>query len=70
MHGSVLRDGFVCATWRLDADDRSGVASLTIDQVAALPKRAAASVAAEGRRLLGLLAAGARTRDVRFEVLG
>jgi hypothetical protein len=66
IHGSVLHDGFLCGTWRLERNRRTDAALLTIDHVVRLPKRAQASIAAEGRRLLGLLAADSATREVRF----
>ena len=56
--GSVLVDGVVRALWRLEGDRGSGAATLVVTHTG-IPKRAAASVAAEGRRLLRLVASGA-----------
>ena len=61
-HGSLLVDGAVRAVWR--ADDQA----LVVRHAGSLSKRAAAAVAAEGRRLLRFL--GRDTRDVRLEALG
>ncbi len=63
--GSVLVDGLVRAVWRLESDRGSGRATLVVTH-AGIPKRAAASVAAEGRRLLRLVASGADGREVRL----
>jgi Winged helix DNA-binding domain len=63
--GSVLVDGALRAVWRLERDRASGRAALTVRHLG-IPKRAAASVAAEGRRLLRLLAADAGGREVRL----
>ena len=56
--GGVLHDGFLRAVWRAGDD------GLVVRHVA-LPKRAQAAVAAEGRRLLRFLES--ESRDVRFE---
>jgi Winged helix DNA-binding domain len=66
IHGTVLHDGFLCGTWRLERLERRDTAMLAVDHVVRLPKRAALSVAAEGRRLLRFLTPDATTRDVRF----
>ena len=52
IHGTVLHDGVVVATWNLQHDPRAGTATLTISLGVALPKRAVASIEAEGRRFL------------------
>lgn len=64
VHGTVLEDGALCGTWRLELEAER--ATLVVSCIVRLPKRAAAAVGAEGRRLLRLLAAGAATHDVRF----
>ena len=64
--GSVLVDGLLAAVWRLERDRGSGGTTLVVRHLA-MSKRAAASVAAEGRRLLRLMAAGAPQADVRLE---
>jgi hypothetical protein len=61
IHGTVLHDGLVRALWRVDRD--SGHATLAISH-AGLAKKAAAAVAAEGRRLLRLIAADAARHEV------
>jgi hypothetical protein len=63
--GSVLVDGAARAIWRLARDRGSGAATMTVVH-AGLPARAARPVAAEGRRLLRLLAADADEREVRL----
>jgi DNA glycosylase AlkZ-like len=64
VHGTVLHDGFVCATWRLDRGrDR---ALLVLDPVHPLPKGTTAALAAEGRRLLRFLAADADAHEVHL----
>jgi winged helix DNA-binding protein len=66
IHGSVLNDGFLCGTWRLDRDRAGGSATLVVNHLERLTKRAAAALAAEGRRLLRFVAADAAAHDVRF----
>ena len=68
--GSVLHDGFLCGTWRIDRDPSTGAATLVVSHLEALTKRAAARLAAEGRRLLRFLASDADAHDVRFERVG
>jgi hypothetical protein len=58
--GSVLHDGFLCGVWRLERP------STLVVTHTGLTKRAAASVAAEGRRLLRFLAPQSAERDVRL----
>jgi Winged helix DNA-binding domain len=69
VHGSVLADGFLLGTWRLERDRDSSAATLVVTHARRLAQRTAAAVAAEGRRLLRFLAAGAEGRDVRLEAL-
>jgi DNA glycosylase AlkZ-like len=53
VHGSVLSDGIVSGVWRIERDrDR---ATLEVECVTRLTKRAAAAVEAEGRRYLRFL---------------
>ena len=70
IHGTVLQDGYVCGTWRLERDRDSGGAMLVIDHLTPLSKRATASIAAEARRFLRFVAADADVRDVRFVAVG
>jgi hypothetical protein len=57
IHGTVLVDGTVAGVWQLEGE------RLVVSH-APLPKRAAASLAAEGRRFLRFLAT--RARDIRL----
>jgi hypothetical protein len=61
--GTVLEDGVVCGTWRVERDGAG--ATLVVDHVRRLTKGAAGSVAEEGERLLGLLVGAAARVDVR-----
>jgi hypothetical protein len=67
VHGSLLSDGYAVGVWRIDRDADGG-ATLVVDVVERLPRRAAAGGEAEGRRLLGVLAADAGDPDVRVVV--
>jgi hypothetical protein len=64
-HGAVLHDGFVRGSWRLDRDP-GGRATLVVNHVGTLAKRATSSLEVEGRRLLRFVAADADAHDVRF----
>jgi hypothetical protein len=66
--GSVLIDGVGRALWRL-ARDGNGTATLVVRHVDPLPKRTAAAVGAEGRRLLRFLAADAAAHEVKLVLL-
>jgi hypothetical protein len=66
VHGSVLHDGVLCGTWRLERDRGTGAATLVVTHVVPLTRRATAGLAAEGRRLLRLIAAEAGSHEVRF----
>jgi Winged helix DNA-binding domain len=69
--GSLLVDGFVAGTWKLDRKGRAGgVATLVVEPFAELSTRDAAAVAAEGERLLGFAAGDAGARDLRFAPAG
>jgi hypothetical protein len=63
MRGSVLVDGFVRGTWRLDGK-RDAVLAVRLFDVADNSQRT--DVEDEAGRLLGFLAPGAQTRDLRF----
>lgn len=63
--GTVLIDGFVGATWRLGRTREAAV--LTVRPSGRVPARVRAAVAAEGRRLLALLAPGPAGREVVVE---
>ena len=65
--GSLLVDGFVLGGWHIDRDgDRATLAITPLRPLAATDEPA---VVEEGTRLLGLVAAGSTTRDVRFEAI-
>ena len=68
VQGTVLHDGMLSCVWRIDREDET--ATLVVSPVVRLAKRAATSIAAEGRRLLRLIAEDARRRDVRIEGAG
>jgi hypothetical protein len=53
VHGAVSHDGFLAGTWSIERTDSSAV--LVVRPVVKLSQRAAAAVAAEGRRLLRFL---------------
>lgn len=62
IHGTVLHDGFAVATW---APVQGGdAARIVVSPFARPSQRAAASIRAEGRRLLRFLAPAASTREV------
>jgi hypothetical protein len=65
VHGAVLVDGHVRATWRLEHDPKAHTAILFVDYAGSLTQRAIASIAAEGRRMLRFHTPDATTRDVR-----
>jgi hypothetical protein len=62
IHGSVLSDGIVSGVWRIERD--RGQATLEVECVTRLTKRAEAAVEAEGRRYLRFVIPDA-TGDVR-----
>ena len=63
----MLHDGMVRATWWLDEDRATGSTALVVDHVDAFAARARSAVAAEGRRLLRLLAPSAASQEVRLQ---
>jgi Winged helix DNA-binding domain len=67
VHGSILSDGFGVGLWHLDRNADAAGATLVVDLVAQLPRRAVAAIEAEGHRLLGLIAADAPHHAVRVE---
>jgi hypothetical protein len=64
MRGSVLVDGFVAATWRLDSE--KGATTLTIGTYRDLPEPELTEVEAEAARLLGFLSAETAERRLAF----
>ena len=67
VHGSFLHDGWLGGTWSIDRS--AATPSLVVRPVVRLPKRGAAAVAAEGRRMLRFLEPDfpAADLDVRFD---
>ena len=61
IHGSVLSDGLAFGVWQRERDG-----GLVVNYAGRATKRTLATVAAEGRRLLRLIAADADTPDVRL----
>jgi hypothetical protein len=68
MRGSILADGFVRGTWRMDTKRGEGVLKIGLFDSLAPSDRA--EVAAEAELLGDFLAPDARTRDVRISELG
>jgi hypothetical protein len=64
--GSVLVDGMLIATWRVERDRDAGTATLTVDHLGRLAAPAQAALEAEGRRFLAFTAGETERRDVRF----
>jgi hypothetical protein len=64
--GWVLLDGMLRGSWSLERDRAAGAATLAIHHAGRLAQRGAEAIAAEGRRLLRLVAADADARDVRL----
>jgi hypothetical protein len=64
MRGSILVDGFVCGTWRMDT--KRGESVLKIGLFDSLTPTDRADVSAEAELLAAFLAPDARTRDVRI----
>jgi hypothetical protein len=62
--GSLLVDGFVAGTWRID--QRPAAATLLVEPFGRLPRAERAPVHREGARLLGFVAGGTEVRDVRL----
>jgi hypothetical protein len=69
VHGSVLVDGFLRATWRIEQPDAGETAVLSVDHVDPLTKQATDAITAEGYRMLRFIAADASTHDVRIAPL-
>ncbi|WP_369389914.1 winged helix DNA-binding domain-containing protein [Streptomyces sp. CG1] len=64
VRATILVDGFVRGTWRIDRD--GAMATLLIEPFAALAEADRAALAEEGARLLGFAAADADSHDVRI----
>jgi winged helix DNA-binding protein len=66
VQGAVLNDGSVCGIWRIERDAPKGRATLVVEHVVRLTKRASVAVAVEARRFLRFVAVDADSHDVRF----
>jgi DNA glycosylase AlkZ-like len=64
--GTVLSDGIVCGAWHIERPRGAVRATLVVEHIVPLTKRAARAIAAEGARYLGFVAADASDRDVRL----
>jgi hypothetical protein len=67
VHGTVLYDGRVVATWRTEKQ-RTGAVVLVVTHAGRLGEPAVGSIAGEGQRLLRFLT-GASSHDLRFVAL-
>jgi hypothetical protein len=67
VHGTVLYDGRVVATWRTEKQ-RTGAVVLVVTHAGRLGEPAVGSIAGEGQRLLQFLT-GASSHDLRFVAL-
>ena len=61
-----LCDGIVCGVWHIEHHSDDAGATLVVEHVVPLTKRAAGAIAAEGERYLGFVAADVSSRDVRL----
>ena len=68
MHGTVLHDGLVQATWHVERDKSHGTCTLVVSHLG-ISKRGLAQIAAEGRRFLQFAEADAAEHAVRFVAL-
>jgi hypothetical protein len=68
-HGSLLLDGELRATWRIEHDTEAGSSTLSVEHVGSPTKRAIAAIGAEGRRFLRFTAPDATTHDVHLTQL-
>lgn len=69
VRGTVLHDGFVCGTWRIDADRSAAASTLVVDHLATLPKEAASAIGEEGHRLLAFLGDTSKPGEIRLRPL-
>ena len=65
VHGTVLHDGLVQATWHVERDKSHGTCTLVVSHLG-ISKRGLAQIAAEGRRFLQFAEADAAEHAVRF----
>ena len=69
VHGTVLVDGLVQATWRIDKDKVSGSATLVLTHTERWTKRTSDAVLAEGRRFVEFYEPSAASHDTRVVAL-
>lgn len=69
-NGSVLYDGQLRAIWKIDRDEDTGSATVTVNHLGKLTDHARDEIEAEAHALLALIAADAAASDVRFTRLG
>lgn len=68
-HGSVLYDGMLTASWRIERAKDAGTATLTVDHPDPLTAPARDEIESEARDLMRLIAAESADHDVRFNHL-
>ncbi len=66
VRGTVLSDGFVCGVWHIEREHDGTSATLIVEHVVKLTKRAASAIAAEAQRYLRFVALDVSDRDVRL----
>jgi hypothetical protein len=64
MRGTVLMDGFVCATWKVLRARKS--AKLSVECFREFPAKVRRAISAEGERLMALTDPGASSREIEF----
>lgn len=69
IRGTVLHDGLVTAVWHVDQDDSTGVATLVVEHLGGLTKKARSAIEAEGRRFARFKADQATEHEVRLVAL-
>lgn len=68
LRGSILVDGFIRGTWRLDVKQGTAVMQVRVPDAIAPSDRE--NVEREGQDLIGFLADGSRTRELQWSALG
>jgi len=65
VHGTVLHDGFVIATWHIDRDRVDDSRTLVIEHARPLTKRVQVAITSEGRKFVRFHEGDAVAHDVR-----
>jgi hypothetical protein len=65
VHGTVLHDGLVRATWHVERDPSADAVTLHLRLIGRLAKRAVSAIEAEGRRMLAFREAAVARHDVQ-----